>query len=1025
MKKHRTPIKAIVSLMLVIFMIYSGMSMGVVAYAATERIIYVEDNLHNALPDDPDSPALNYTLEEYIVAEMQKCETSIDLSSYYIAPAKINDIASFIYDNSPELFHVTRFGYTTIFGYILTLNPEYNCTAEEYQVKIAECDAVAEDMVKDIRDNDNITDVEKALLLHDRIALNCDYDYENYLNGTISDDSYSMYGILVDGIGVCQGYAEAYLYVLRKIGIHSYLAESDILNHAWNVVTIDGEEYHVDITWDDPVYDVTGRVTHDNFLRSSDGMYETGHAADDYVNTPTSTKYDNYFWQNSSAAFQLIDNELYYIDETDSYIKKYSDNSNVKSVSDMWMTSISSYYPGCYARLAADENYLYYNSSQAVFQLNPATGETTEIWRPESVTAYYRIYGFNYADNYLICDFNTSPYFSATTKTNYQQRLYYTPGEAATLTGISINTYPDVTDFDINEAYTADGLSLLLEYSDGSTAVITNGFTVNTADTSEAGTKTVTVTYEDFTVTYTINVACKHKDVTNVAAKASTCIEQGNNAYTKCNICNTLVSGSDELLPFAGHNHVSEVTVPPTCTEDGEMTYTCSVCSDSYTETIKSEGHSYNSIVIVPTCTEKGYTKYTCACGDFYIDNHVNATGHDYVSEVVTPATHTQDGLALYTCNGCGDTYTETIEKTTDHSYNSVVTPPTCTAQGYTTYTCACGDTYVADYTNKTDHDYAAVVTDPTCTAQGYTTYTCACGDTYVADYTDATGHDYAAVVTPPTCTAEGYTTYTCTCSDSYVDNYTDATGHDYVSEVVTPATHTQDGLALYTCNGCGDTYTETIEKTTEHSYNSVVTAPTCTAQGYTTYTCACGDTYVADYTNKTDHDYAAVVTDPTCTAQGYTTYTCACGDDYVADYTNKTDHDYASVVTDPTCTAQGYTTYTCACGDAYVNDYTDATGHDHKSTAVVFPTCTEEGYTVYTCTCGDTYADDHVDPDENAHVNADGDLYCDECNALLNDCSCNCHSTNAFISFFWKILNFLQKLFGTNPVCACGMAHY
>ena len=39
-------------------------------------------------------------------------------------------------------------------------------------------------------------------------------------------------------------------------------------------------------------------------------------------------------------------------------------------------------------------------------------------------------------------------------------------------------------------------------------------------------------------------------------------------------------------------------------------------------------------------------------------------------------------------------------------------------------------------------HDYKAVVTDPTCTADGFTTYTCSiCNDTYKADETTATGH--------------------------------------------------------------------------------------------------------------------------------------------------------------------------------------------------------------------------------------------------------------------------------------------
>ena len=42
------------------------------------------------------------------------------------------------------------------------------------------------------------------------------------------------------------------------------------------------------------------------------------------------------------------------------------------------------------------------------------------------------------------------------------------------------------------------------------------------------------------------------------------------------------------------------------------------------------------------------------------------------------------------------------------------------------------------------EHDYVAVVTEPTCTAGGYTTYTCSkCGDSYVADEVAALGHDY------------------------------------------------------------------------------------------------------------------------------------------------------------------------------------------------------------------------------------------------------------------------------------------
>ena len=39
------------------------------------------------------------------------------------------------------------------------------------------------------------------------------------------------------------------------------------------------------------------------------------------------------------------------------------------------------------------------------------------------------------------------------------------------------------------------------------------------------------------------------------------------------------------------------------------------------------------------------------------------------------------------------------------------------------------------------------------------------------------------------------------------------------------------------------------------------------------------------------------------------------------------------------------------------------------------------------------------------------------------DDCSCNCHK-GGIGGFFFKILNFFQKLFGQNKVCACGVKH-
>ena len=294
----------------------------------------------------------------------------------------------------------------------------------------------------------------------------------------------------------------------------------------------------------------------------------------------------------------------------------------------------------------------------------------------------------------------------------------------------------------------------------------------------------------------------------------------------------------------ADHEHTYEKTgeTAPTCTQDGSITYTCTECGDSYTETVPATGHSYDAVVTAPTCTEEGYTTYTCeTCGDSYTADVTEALGHDY-KETVVAATCTEDGTKTYTCSRCGDSYTETIPAT-GHNYKATVSQATCTHGGVTTYVCAnCGDTYT-ETIEALGHDYDAVVTAPTCTKDGYTTYTCKrCGDSYVNDVVAALGHSYTDVVTEPTCTEEGYTTHTCkNCGDTYTDSTVAALGHDY-EDVVTAPTCTEDGYTTHTCKNCGDTYTDSTVAALGHNY-------TCTETDDSyIYTCEnCGDSYTEE----------------------------------------------------------------------------------------------------------------------------------------------------------------------------------
>ena len=75
--------------------------------------------------------------------------------------------------------------------------------------------------------------------------------------------------------------------------------------------------------------------------------------------------------------------------------------------------------------------------------------------------------------------------------------------------------------------------------------------------------------------------------------------------------------------------------------------------------------HSYTAVVTPPTCTEKGYTTHTCSCGDSYVDTYVDALGHAWDSGTVTKQpTATETGVRTYTCTRCSATKTETIPAT-------------------------------------------------------------------------------------------------------------------------------------------------------------------------------------------------------------------------------------------------------------------------------------------------------------------------------------------------------------------------
>jgi len=94
-----------------------------------------------------------------------------------------------------------------------------------------------------------MSDADKVLEVHDWI---CDYLEYGCIDGL---DSYKAFGAINNGIAVCSGYAELFDIFMNILDIPAVVVSSWELNHAWNMVQIDGEWYWLDVTWDDPAAD--------------------------------------------------------------------------------------------------------------------------------------------------------------------------------------------------------------------------------------------------------------------------------------------------------------------------------------------------------------------------------------------------------------------------------------------------------------------------------------------------------------------------------------------------------------------------------------------------------------------------------------------------------------------------------------------------------------------------------------------------------------------------------------------------
>ena len=515
-------------------------------------------------------------LEKRIVEGIKAWQTSIDVSELGLTRDDIdNGAVKSIINSHPEFISLSG-GYTywTSGSSITKIQFTYLTNAKEEQ---QELDAALQE-VKSKIDTSGMSDEEIVLAYHEYLTSTVAYAYEDYFNGTIAaNHGYDMYGALVKHSCVCQGYAETMFYLLREAGLSCAIASSGNINHAWNIVKIHGKWYHIDATWDDPVWDMPGRSYHDYFLVSFDTMNKNtliNHTKDrtdmvvsaqwgDTYTTAVDTTYESgKFWNGIEKAIFYKDGYWYSISEgsskTSFNINKYQYSTNINKVlysgTAKWTTPSGGYYPGVYSSIYLRGDNLYFTTPDS---LNKIDITSTNVNPTELI--------------------NIRTQYNSSTGNNL-----YAFGEQYGKLVYFITDSPNIK---------------------------------KTKDSSNSS------KYNKEYAEYTFEMCISHKWDAGVVTKEPTYTSTGTKKYT-CTNCGETKTETIAKLVCTNHAwDAGEVVTAPTYKTEGTKKYTCKNCGTTKTETIAKlvcTSHVWDAGVVTkkPTYTSAGTKEYTCVnCG--------------------------------------------------------------------------------------------------------------------------------------------------------------------------------------------------------------------------------------------------------------------------------------------------------------------------------------------------------------------------------------------------------------------------
>lgn len=147
---------------------------------------------------------------------------------------------------------------------------------------------------------EDMTIIQKQIAIHDKLVEQVNYyEYENIEE--IPNEKHTAYGALVQKEAVCDGISKAMMLLLNRVGIQTIIVSGNVdgVSHAWNIISIDGEYYHLDATSDRIKLDSKKYVAH-NYFNITDEQIKITHGISDEYTVPNCNgeKYNYYIYND-------------------------------------------------------------------------------------------------------------------------------------------------------------------------------------------------------------------------------------------------------------------------------------------------------------------------------------------------------------------------------------------------------------------------------------------------------------------------------------------------------------------------------------------------------------------------------------------------------------------------------------------------------------------------------------------------------------------------------------------------------